>query len=64
PRPIRTLTPSISTSMLPEFRSTWRVLLRGRLRDGRAENVGSTTAGTNFGASASIAPAGALAGAR
>ena len=55
PRPIRTLTPSISTSMLPALRSTWRVHLRGRPRDGRAGNAGSTTAGTNLGASASLA---------
>src|SRR6185437_4375953 len=51
PWPIRTLTPSISTSMLPELRVRWR----GRPRDGRAGNAGSTTAGTNFGASAAIA---------
>src|SRR3977135_3019984 len=32
PRPTRTVTPSISTSMIPDVRSTWRVRLRSRRR--------------------------------
>ena len=53
PRPIRTLTPSISTSMLPELRSARRVRLRCRMA--RAGKADSTTAGTNFGAPVSLA---------
>src|SRR5439155_5354616 len=61
PRPTRTLTPSISTSMIPEARSTGRTCWRCRRRAVPSSNADSTTAGTNCGTSV---PASALAGCR
>ena len=54
PRPIRTVTPSISTSILPEVRSTRRVRLRRPPRTARSSNGAATTAGTNCGVSVSL----------
>ena len=49
PRPIRMLTPSISTSMLPAVRSPLGIRWCCRLRESRDGNPVSTTAGTNCG---------------
>src|SRR6185437_7330600 len=52
PRPTRTVTPSISTSMIPQTRSPRRGRLRSRWRTARFGSCASTTAGTNRGAAA------------
>jgi hypothetical protein len=44
---MRMIMPSISTSMLLELRSVWRVFSRCHSRAGRNGNAVSTTAGTN-----------------
>ena len=54
PRPIRTVTPSISTSILPEVRSTRRVRFPCPPRTARSSNGAATTAGTNCGVSVSL----------
>lgn len=51
PRPTRTLTPSISTSMIPEARSTRLARWRCCRRTAPSGNAVSTTAGTNRGTS-------------
>ena len=58
PRPIRTVTPSISTSILPEARSIWPVRLRRAPRAARSGNAVSTTAGTKYGVPPSVLAAG------
>jgi hypothetical protein len=65
PRPTRTLTPSISISIIPEVRSTGRARGRCRRLTAPSGNAGSTTAGTNCGASAAAsAPPGCRASRR
>src|SRR5580692_4431865 len=54
PRPIQIVTPSISTSMLPQLRLAWPVRLRCRPRSTSDGIAVSTTAGTNSGARLSL----------
>jgi hypothetical protein len=54
PRPMRMVTPSISTSMLPQLRLAWPVRLRCRPRSTVGGNAVSTMAGTNCGALLSV----------
>jgi len=54
PRPTRTVTPSISTSIVPALASA---LLSGALRCSTGDDPASTTAGTNCNPSASERPA-------
>ena len=63
PRPIRTVTPSISTSMLPQLRLAWPSASAAEIATG--DGTPLTIAGTNCGAcSRYLTAAGAPAGAR